>query len=148
MAWGSWNFVLWGAYNGLFLTLDRMFLREALQRSGALVATSATLLIVMFGWAIFRNEQLAHLSPFISALFGLQHGSAAIEIPPEMPLALLTGAVISLVPATRLYPFLVRIYDSRLWLRVLVVVTLVVIFVISLARSFAVPFQPFIYFRF
>jgi hypothetical protein len=33
-----------------------------------------------FGWAIFRNEQLAHLSPFISALFGLQHGSAAIEI--------------------------------------------------------------------
>ena len=144
----SWNFVLWGAYNGLFLTLDRMFLREALQRSGALVATSATLLIVMFGWAIFRNEQLAHLSPFISALFGLQHGSAAIEIPPEMPLALLAGAVISLVPATRLYPFLVRIYDSRLWLRVLVVVTLVVIFVISLARSFAVPFQPFIYFRF
>ena len=26
----SWNFVLWGAYNGLFLTLDRLFLREAL----------------------------------------------------------------------------------------------------------------------
>ena len=25
----SWNFVLWGAYNGLFLTLDRLFLREA-----------------------------------------------------------------------------------------------------------------------
>jgi len=102
----------------------------------------------MFGWAIFRSEQLAHLSPFISALFWLKHGSAAIEIPPEMPLALLAGAVISLVPATRLYPFLVRIYDSQLWLRILVVVTLVAIFVISMARSFAVPFQPFIYFRF
>ena len=31
----SWNFVIWGAYNGLFLTLDRMFLREALERCGA-----------------------------------------------------------------------------------------------------------------
>ena len=31
----NWNFVLWGAYNGLFLTLDRLFLREALNRCGA-----------------------------------------------------------------------------------------------------------------
>lgn len=45
----SWNFVLWGAYNGLFLTLDRLFLRKALERCGAFVATAVTLLIVMIG---------------------------------------------------------------------------------------------------
>src|SRR5882724_3320056 len=40
----SWNFVIWGAYNGLFLTLDRMFLREMLERSGVLISTAVTLL--------------------------------------------------------------------------------------------------------
>ena len=52
----SWNFVLWGAYNGLFLTLDRIFLRDALQRCGAVIATAVTLFIVMIGWAIFRSS--------------------------------------------------------------------------------------------
>ena len=52
----SWNFVLWGAYNGLFLTLDRLFLRDALARCGPVIATAVTLFIVMIGWAIFRSE--------------------------------------------------------------------------------------------
>src|SRR5262249_33603057 len=60
----SWNFVLWGAYNGLFLTLDRMFLKRALARGGSVVATAVTLLIVMIGWAIFRSPTLAHLGGY------------------------------------------------------------------------------------
>src|SRR6185436_15388515 len=35
----AWTFVLWGAWNGLFLTLDRLFLARALQRCGPVVAT-------------------------------------------------------------------------------------------------------------
>jgi alginate O-acetyltransferase complex protein AlgI len=144
----SWNFVLWGAYNGLFLTLDRMFLRNALQRCGPFVATIVTLFIVMIGWAIFRSEQPAYLAPFLSALFGMSGASVALEIPGEVPLALLAGAVISLTPATRLYPLLVRSYHRQLWVRLLTMTALVVIYVLALARAFAVPFQPFIYFRF
>ena len=100
--------MLWGAYNGLFLTLDRLFLRDALQRCGKLVATSVTLFIVMIGWAIFRSENTAHIAPFLAALFGKSQASGVLEVPPEVPLALVLGAVISLFPATRLYPWLVR----------------------------------------
>src|SRR5207237_8333082 len=39
----AWNFVLWGAYQGVFLTLDRLFFVKALERCGAFVATIATL---------------------------------------------------------------------------------------------------------
>ena len=144
----SWNFVLWGAYNGLFLTLDRLFLRAALQRCGSVVATVVTLFIVMIGWAIFRSEQTAHLAPFFAALFGGSTGSAALEVPPEVPLALVVAAVISLLPATRLHPWLVRLYERHLWLRLVTVALLFVIYLLALARAFAVPFQPFIYFRF
>jgi alginate O-acetyltransferase complex protein AlgI len=144
----SWNFVLWGAYNGLFLTLDRLFLRDALARCGTLIATCVTLFVVMIGWAIFRSDSPAHLLPFVSALFGKSHASSAIEIPPEVPLALTFGAVISLLPALKLYPSLVRIYETRVPLQALAALALVTVYILSVARAVTVPFQPFIYFRF
>lgn len=144
----SWNFVLWGAYNGLFLTLDRIFLHDALQRCGRTVATAVTLFIVMIGWALFRAEQPAQVLPFLGALFGMSQGTTTLEIPAEVPLTLLIGGLISLFPATPLYPRLVRAHQRSAWLRRGTVAALVVIYVLALARAFAVPFQPFIYFRF
>jgi alginate O-acetyltransferase complex protein AlgI len=144
----SWNFVLWGAYNGLFLTLDRLFLREALKRCGGLISTAVTLFIVMIGWAIFRSESPAHLLPFLSALFGRSHASLATEIPAEVPFALAVGALISLLPATALYGPLIRAYEKQRWLRALAVAALVLVYVLAIARAVTVPFQPFIYFRF
>jgi len=144
----SWNFVLWGAYNGLFLTLDRLFLRQALERCGAVIATIATLFIVMVGWAIFRSDSPAHLMTFLSALSGMAHANNAVEIPAEVPFTLALGVFISLLPATFFYPALVRAYDTRASLRALTAAALVVIYVLAIARAVSAPFQPFIYFRF
>ena len=144
----SWNFVLWGAYNGLFLTLDRLFLREALARCGATIATAATLFIVMIGWAIFRSDSPAHLMTFTSALFGMNHVTDSAEIPAEVPFALVFGALISLLPATSLYPALIRAYEKHVALRAVTAGILALIYVLAIARAVTVPFQPFIYFRF
>jgi alginate O-acetyltransferase complex protein AlgI len=144
----SWNFVLWGAYNGLFLTLDRIFLKEWLERSGALVSRGVTLLVVMIGWAIFRAEKPGMLVPFLASLFGGGTAALEIELPPDVPLALLCGTAISLFPAFRAYGWLARYYDRNVWLRVGTGIVLVLIYVIALARAFGMPFQPFIYFRF
>jgi alginate O-acetyltransferase complex protein AlgI len=53
-----------------------------------------------------------------------------------------------LIPATPLYPLLLRAHQQLTWLRWVTVAALVLIYVLALARAFAVPFQPFIYFRF
>jgi alginate O-acetyltransferase complex protein AlgI len=142
----SWNFFIWGAYNGFFLTLDRLFLRDALKRSGPTISTVVTLFFI--SWAIFRSEQPAHLLPFLSALVGMSDASAAMEIPAEVPFTLALGAFISLLPATLVYPALIRIYEKQTWLRAFIMAALVVIYVLSIARAVTVPFQPFIYFRF
>jgi alginate O-acetyltransferase complex protein AlgI len=144
----SWNFVIWGAYNGLFLTLDRLFLRQALARCGTVIATLVTLFIVMIGWAIFRSDSPVHIQQFIAALFGLSHAPAAMEIPEEVPLTLAVGAFISLLPATSLYDPLLRAYETQRWLRALAIAALLVVYVLGFARAVTVPFQPFIYFRF
>jgi alginate O-acetyltransferase complex protein AlgI len=144
----NWNFVLWGAYNGLFLTLDRLFLRDALARCGKAVATIVTLLLVMVGWTLFRTDTPTHLIQFLSALLGLSANNSTIPVLPEIPLALLLGGMISLLPATPLYPLLIQAYQRHRWLRAITIAGLVVVYIISIARSVAVPFQPFIYFRF
>jgi alginate O-acetyltransferase complex protein AlgI len=144
----SWNFVIWGAYNGLFLTLDRLFLRDALARCGKLIATGVTLFIVMIGWAIFRSDSPAHLAQFLATLFGVSHASLAMEVPAEVPFTLILGAFISLLPATKLYQPLIRTYETHSWLRWITIAALVMIYVLAIARAVTVPFQPFIYFRF
>lgn len=144
----SWNFVLWGAYNGLFLTLDRMFLRNLLNRCGAFIATAVTLFIVMIGWAIFRSESLAHLGPFLAALFGQSPVHTTISIPADVPLTLILGAAIGLFPATMLFEPLKAAYNRYGLLRLVTAFALVVLYVLAIARSVTVPFQPFIYFRF
>src|SRR3954471_6173349 len=143
----SWNFVLWGAYNGLFLTLDRLFLRAALARCGKAIATAVTLFIVMIGWAIFRSGSPAHLQNFLGALFGMSHASAALEPPAEVPFTLILGAFISLLPATPLHDPLLRAWQTQGWLRAATVAALIAVYVLAIARAVTVPFQPFIYFR-
>jgi alginate O-acetyltransferase complex protein AlgI len=144
----SWNFVIWGAYNGLFLTLDRLFLRDALERCGVLISTTVTLFIVMIGWVIFRSDSPSQLLAFLSALSGMSHASPATEIPAEVPFTLAIGALIALLPATPLYRPLIRAYETQGWLRALTVAALVLVYVLAIARAVTVPFQPFIYFRF
>ena len=144
----SWNFVIWGAYNGLFLTFDRMFLREVLERSGVLISTAVTLFIVMIGWTIFRSDSPAHLLTFLSALFGMSRAPNAMEIPAEVPFTLALGAIVSLLPATPLYAPLTRAYERQAALRAVTVAALVLVYVLAIARAVTVPFQPFIYFRF
>jgi alginate O-acetyltransferase complex protein AlgI len=102
----------------------------------------------MIGWAIFRSDSPVHLMSFLSALFGMGRATAALEIPTEVPFGLAIGIVISLLPATVLYPAFTRGYEKLATLRALTMAALAVIFVLSIARAVTVPFQPFIYFRF
>lgn len=144
----SWNFVLWGAYNGLFLTLDRIFLIRWLDRAGAFVSTIVTLFIVMIGWVIFRATSAEHIAGYLTAMFDFSRTTPYYEIPPELPLAVLAGTILSLLPATPLYAPLARAYANRITLQRLCNAALVALYVIAIARAFAVPFTPFIYFRF
>ncbi len=144
----NWNFVLWGAYNGLFLTLDRLFLRDALKRCGATARNRHHPLHRHDRLDDFPIGNAGASATLLAALSGMSHASQATEIPAEVPFALVVGACISLLPATPLYSRLIGAYQRQGWLRVLTMTALVAVYVLAIARAVAVPFQPFIYFRF
>ena len=143
----SWNFVLWGAYNGLFLTLDRMFLVKILDRTGKFMATIFTFAIVMLGWMIFRSPSVMHLGAYLHALANLAE-PGTLAAPNETAFALAVGLLLSFLPATPLYARLQRAYEGRPLVQHAATVGLIMLYVASCARALAIPFKPFIYFRF
>jgi alginate O-acetyltransferase complex protein AlgI len=79
----SWNFVAWGAYYGLFLSLERAAavherFRVALP---GLLQQAVTVLIVMVGWVFFRSPTLTYAVKYIGAMFGVE-GSGAAPLTP------------------------------------------------------------------
>jgi alginate O-acetyltransferase complex protein AlgI len=65
----SWPFVIWGAWHGFFLVVERAGLDRALARIGALRHLYA-LLAVMGGWVLFRCETLPQAMSYYAALCG------------------------------------------------------------------------------
>jgi alginate O-acetyltransferase complex protein AlgI len=144
----SWNFVIWGAYNGMILMLDRMFLSKFVRRSGRIVGMAITLVILMFSFAIFRSTSIDHLTGHLAAMIGLSSGAATFDIPGDIAAAFVVGWIICLLPAMPFYEPLRRAYLTRALPYGFVNAMLIVLYVLAFARSLAVPFKPFIYFRF
>ena len=72
MATGLWHgattaFVAWGMLHGLFIILERAGLKKLLDRAG-LFRYIYTMLIVMFGWVMFRVGNLAPALAYIKRL--------------------------------------------------------------------------------
>ena len=64
----TWNFMIWGVIQGLFLGIEQLFLGKYLERlkGGSIVYT---LLIVMTGFVFVRTENLNCAFNYLSAMF-------------------------------------------------------------------------------
>jgi alginate O-acetyltransferase complex protein AlgI len=145
----AWTYVLWGAYNGLFLVLDRLFLLRWLERMPALVANAITLIVVMVGWTLFRATSLSQLSAFLHAMtYPGMHG-VGLYWSNALIVAAAAGTVISLAPA-----LLPRLDQAAMRLRanptarLAAECALFLVFAVALDKSVTDPFRPFLYFRF
>lgn len=77
----SWNFVLWGLYYFAFLTMERLFLREKLEKAPSWVSHVYLLLVSFFGWIIFRFQNVSAGFTVLKGMFGLcGNGFTSFEI--------------------------------------------------------------------
>ncbi|HMK88590.1 MAG TPA: MBOAT family O-acyltransferase [Methylocystis sp.] len=145
----AWTYVLWGAYNGAFLALDRIFLAKALARAPVLVANLATFLVTVIGWTIFRATSLQQAGGMLALMaqpFKSLPGEPAF--PSYYWIAAVVGAAIVVAQRAEL---------SIAWLdwgalakrhAFAANALLAILFLAALAKALADPFKPFIYFRF
>ena len=71
---GLWHganmtFVIWGLYNGLFLILERVFLKDVLAKLPKVLTHSYALIVVLVGWVIFRADNIEHALEYLKVMF-------------------------------------------------------------------------------
>lgn len=67
----SWNYILWGLYFAVFLLLEKFVIRGRMPRVAGHVYA---LVVVYFGWVLFKFENFAELGMVLAGMFGLAGG--------------------------------------------------------------------------
>jgi alginate O-acetyltransferase complex protein AlgI len=146
----TWSFIFWGAYHGLFLVLERLFLLKWLGKLPKLVQVAFTFVVVLFGWVFFRVEKLSDAFEYIGAMFHTEgHWQAPAAEVVWMTLVAAVFAVFVLLPGGK------RVQDvvfgekslSRATHVGFLFAAFIIYFYVVGAIS-ASTFNPFIYFRF
>ena len=147
----SWNFILWGAYHGLFLVLERLFLIKFYKKIGNWFSLPLTFIIVVTGWVLFRNENINQGFYIIKQLYSFQFFDGKFTLNNDflfMASLALLFSFFTITKTTR--SFQEKIYGEQFskssqWLAVS---ASIILFYISLSFISALDFNPFIYFRF
>ena len=154
----QWNFVLWGLYFAAILLLEKLFLGKLLERVPVLSNLYALLLIV-YGWVIFRCESFGEIAEFTRAMFGA-YGFQGNGAKPAVLLLSQAGVgtisilvfAVAAVAATPILPKLRALAERTpcraRTLRILGDVCLLILFFLSLVELALGSYNPFIYFKF
>lgn len=71
----AWNFVLWGAFHGIFLILERLFLLKFYKAIGKYPSMTLTFFITVVGWVLFRAESLNEVMVYLQKMFAMDFRS-------------------------------------------------------------------------
>jgi len=145
----SWSFIIWGAYHGVFLVLERMFLSNFYHKVGKYISTLITFFIVVIGWVFFRVENFNDALNFIHQLFVCDF--KAISFTKEFYTYLIIAILFSFFIITNLG---LKIHDivfmgnNNLYRHSLLTITGLSLIILSISSISSQGFNPFIYFRF
>jgi D-alanyl-lipoteichoic acid acyltransferase DltB (MBOAT superfamily) len=91
----SWNFLIWGGYHGLLLSLERPFRGRRADRGWRLFDIPNAVLtfgLVMIGWVFFRAADLPQSAQVLAQMFSATRGHLLLQ-PWHIELALLALAI-------------------------------------------------------
>lgn len=147
----AWTFIIWGAFHGLFLVLDRLFLLKFYKKIGSVPSIIITFIITLVGWVLFRAETLPFAWEYIGKMFSFDFSPSGIFFERKFWTILIVAIFFSFWGAL---PG-IEAWQERLFAKVqkhktilLMVLFSVIFFVICLAAITSSGFNPFIYFRF
>ena len=147
----SWNFVIWGAWHGFFLILDRLFLLNLLKRIGTIPRVLINYLVVLVGWVFFRIEDFNQAMFYIKQMFTFRFASTYYRFDAEFVFTLAIGFLFAFITLTKPGSWLEkRVFFSELKPGGHVLFFLISTLLVLICTGFitASGFNPFIYFRF
>lgn len=149
----SWNYILWGIYYLVFLLLERFVIKDRIP--GALKYVY-TLLVVFFGWVIFKFENLGELGTAFAGLFGIgTNGFIGMDVSTLFlsNIFLLAFSVIACTPLGKMIRQSLLRYGSsnKAAFTVFNITELIVpplLLILSVLALIGNSYNPFLYFQF
>ena len=145
----SWNFVLWGAYYGLLLILEKHVFSGLLARTPKFLRHCITLLLVIVGWVIFRIEDAGRIFSVLGSMFSFSGSGTGAWLAENAdalaPLWILIPGIIGCLPLSEA---LKRRFGNARWFAPAGYLFALCIWFLSVAMLLGESYNPFIYFRF
>jgi alginate O-acetyltransferase complex protein AlgI len=144
----KWNFVVWGAYHGLFLGYERWRGKQsAYEMLPRPVRIGLTFVLVLFSWVLFRADNLTAAWQYFGCMFGV---GAAADTAPLLAASLYTPyrvLVLLLCAFLVFQPVQAHDWAQRpiTWPRLALATP---VFVLGLMAMYSQSFNPFLYFQF
>jgi len=146
----AWGFIIWGAYHGFFLVLERAFLGKWLKRLGGF-AVLYTFPVVLIGWVCFRLEHLKPSLHYLKRMFtwnpGMKNWHTAEDFYFFLALAIFFS-FFTLLPGGKRIQFGVYHADYNGTKHAVMALATLILLIICAGRITTADFNPFIYFRF
>lgn len=147
----AWNFVVWGAFHGSFLILDKIFLIRLLNKGGKWISVPFTYLATLIGWVLFRAESFDQIRFYLKAMFSFQNKALLFNADAQYWFYLILGGVFAFFALGRgMEEWQNRILEQAVRTQTHVWRTLGILFLFFLCVAYisSSGFNPFIYFRF
>ncbi|MCX6304415.1 MAG: MBOAT family protein [Bacteroidetes bacterium] len=146
----AWTFIVWGAYMGLFLILDRLILLKYLKKAGRIPSVMLTFLLITIGWVLFRSATLVDAWFYIRRMFMFQAAENVVWLNPKFWTMLAIAVAFSFgglwkQAETRIEKFYFNPGNAVI---ITFSIIAVLLFILNEATITSSGFSPFIYFRF
>ena len=147
----QWTFIIWGAYHGLFLVLERLFLLKLTSYIGKIPRVIITFFIVVIGWIFFRADTISQALGFLKKMFIYNDALNNIYVSPKLFGTFCFAVLVSflaLIPKTELLPEKLFVPYNKIWKYGFGSIVALILIIICSAFLTASGFNPFIYFKF
>lgn len=154
----SWNFMLWGAYFGVLIVLERLFLGKWLEKLPSILSWLYTFVLVVFGWVMFDAVDLStvHIGDMFSQVFtyiGAMFGANGVFMDNTATNALMNYGLIFGIcifgssDVVKLWGEKIR-EKAPAWVQYLFPVAQTAVLLASVAYIATSSYNPFLYFNF
>lgn len=145
----GWNFILWGGYFGILLTLEALGLGKLLKRLPAILQHFYALFFIWVGWVFFKITDIGQWGGFLKALFGINKATGdvtlrSLNILLYIPMLLL--GFLFMTPVVKKLEG--KILSKGIWGKIIIALVYVGLFALSIGYLLSGGYVSFLYSQF
>lgn len=150
----SWNYILWGLYFGVLISLEKLFFGKVLDKLPAVFSHIYMLIVIIFGWLLFYFEDMGAMGQCLKVMFG------AAPAADDITVSLLKGSCFviaaGIIFSCPVYGFIVKKAEAaaeksaaaRVIFQIVGMILLLGVLTVSSLLLVKQTYNPFLYFRY